>query len=74
MDKLKIRRIGNSLGAIIPAEMLARLHIAEGDEVHAIIEPDGIKLTPYDPEFDAAMEAFETGRRRYRNALKKLAE
>ena len=74
MDKLKIRRIGNSLGAIIPAEVLARLRVREGDELHIIDEADGIRLTAYDPEFDAAMSAFDEGRRTYRNTLKKLAE
>jgi putative addiction module antidote len=74
MDKLKIRRIGNSLGAIIPAEVLARLRVGEGDELHVIVEADGVRLTPFDPEFDAAMSALEEGRRTYRNALKKLAE
>lgn len=74
MDKLKIRKIGNSLGAIIPADVLARLRVGEGDELHVIEDADGIRLTPYDPEFDAAMSAFAEGRRRYRNSLKKLAE
>jgi len=67
-------RLANSLGAIVPAHVLARLRVGEGDELHVIEEPDGIRLTPYDPEFDAAMSAFNEGRLRYRNTLKKLAE
>lgn len=74
MQKLKIRKIGNSLGAILPNETLASLHLKEGDVVYLIEEKDGVKLTPYDPEFEAAMEAFEEGRRTFRNALHELAK
>ena len=56
MDKLKIRRIGNSLGAILPSELLNRLHVGEGDEVFVIEDQDGVKLTPYDPDFEEALE------------------
>jgi putative addiction module antidote len=74
MQKLKIRRIGNSLGAIFPAEMLDRYKLKEGEEVFVIEEEDGFRLTAYDPEFEAVMEAYEEGRRQYRNTLRKLAE
>ncbi|MDZ4861301.1 MAG: AbrB/MazE/SpoVT family DNA-binding domain-containing protein [Candidatus Hydrogenedentes bacterium] len=74
MKRLKVRRIGNSLGAIIPREMLQRMRIDEGDEIFAVEEADGIKLTAFDPEFPRAMKAFEEGRKKYRNALRKLAE
>jgi putative addiction module antidote len=74
MKKIKVRRIGNSLGAIIPSEMLRRMKIDEGDEIFAVEEPDGIKLTALDPDFGLAMKAYEEGSKKYRNALRKLAE
>jgi len=74
MTKLKVRKIGNSLGAILPAEVLSHLHLSEGDEIFAVEVEDGVKLTPYDPDFDNMLTAFEEGRRKYRNALRKLAE
>ncbi len=74
MAKLKVRRSGNSLGAILPANVLDHLHVGEGDELLAVQDEDGVKLTPYDPDFDEALAAFEEGRRKYRNALRKLAE
>ena len=74
MTKLKIRRIGNSLGAILPAEVLKHLGLGEGDEILVVEDEDGLKLTSYDPDFDDAVAAFEEGRKKYRNALRKLAE
>ena len=74
MKKLKVRRIGNSLGAILPREWLDRMRIDEGDEIFALEESDGIKLTAPDPDLPRAMKAFEQGRKKYRNALRKLAE
>jgi putative addiction module antidote len=73
MYQLKIRRIGNSLGVTLPREALARLNVGEGDRVYLTDAPDGFRLTPYDDSFEAAMGAFEEGRRRYRNALRALA-
>lgn len=47
----------------------------EGDTLHAIVDPEGgVRLTPFDPQFEAAMAAFERTRRKYRNALKELAK
>ena len=73
MIKVKVRKVGNSLGAILPAELAARLRVREGDSLSVTETVDGIQLSPYDPEFDAAMKAFERGRSRYRNALRRLA-
>lgn len=74
VTKLTVRRVGGSLSTIIPKELAERMHIAEGDELFAVETEGGVLLTPYDPDFEQAMEAFEIGRRRYRNALRKLAE
>lgn len=74
MLKVKVRKIGNSLGAIPPGEVAARLRIKEGDSLSVTETPDGIQLSPYDPEFEAAMAAFERGRARYRNSLRRLAK
>jgi len=74
MYKVKVRKIGNSLGAILPSEVAARLQVKEGDHLSVTETPDGIQLSPYDPEFEAAMEAFRRGSARYRNALRRLAK
>ena len=72
--KLKIRKIGNSLGASIPKEILEQMNVGEGDSLYVTQTPDGIKLTPYDPEFESAMKTAKNITNRYRNALKELAK
>ena len=72
--KLKIRKIGNSLGASIPKEILEQMNVGEGDTLYVTKTPQGIQLTPYDPEFERAMEAAKDITSRYRNALKELAK
>jgi putative addiction module antidote len=71
---VKLRKIGNSLGLILPKEVADQLHVSEGDTLHVVTDADGAHLTPYDPDFDAAMKAFEQTRRKYRNALRALAK
>jgi len=70
----KVRKIGNSLGVLLPKEVADQLHLAAGDTLHVVTDADGARLTPYDPNFDAAMKAFEQTRRKYRNALRALAK
>ncbi|MGH6853583.1 MAG: AbrB/MazE/SpoVT family DNA-binding domain-containing protein, partial [Methylocella sp.] len=45
--KLKIAPIGNSFGAILPKETLAKLKVAGGDAVFITETPDGFRITPY---------------------------
>ncbi len=72
--KLKIRKIGNSVGLILPKEVVEQLRVGEDDTVHYVVDSDGLHVTPFDPDFDAAMEAFERTRRKYRNAFRELAK
>jgi len=73
--QLKVRKIGNSLGLIVPKELFDLLHVQEGDTLHAVIDAEGgVRITPYDPQFEGAMKAFERTRRKYRNALRELAK
>lgn len=74
MHTLKLRKIGSSVGVILPKEMLERLHLHEGDQLFAEENRDGVQLSPYDPEFESAMQAFDKTRRKYRNALRELAK
>ena len=74
MHALKLRKIGNSVGVIFPKELLETLHLSEGDQMFANANQNSLQLTPYDPEFEAAMQAFESTRKKYRNALHQLAK
>ena len=72
--KIKLRKIGNSLGLILPKEVTDQLHVGEDDTIHYVVDSDGLHLTPFNPDFEAAMEAFGKTRRKYRNALRALAK
>lgn len=74
MHSLKITQIGNSLGLILPKEMLARLKLEKGDTVHLTESPDGVRLTPHDPTFDAQMQAARSIMKKRRATLRELAK
>jgi antitoxin MazE len=73
-ETLKLRRFGGSLGVILPKSVTESLSLEEGDELHVTSTPDGVKLTPFDPDFESAMNAFHQVRKQYRNTLRKLSE
>lgn len=70
----KLRSIGTSTGAIIPKDLLEEMNLGSGDELLIRRTEEGLLLTPYDPDFEAAMAAFARGRKKYRNALRELAK
>ncbi|OKH25976.1 addiction module antidote protein [Hydrococcus rivularis NIES-593] len=72
--KLKLRKIGNSLGITIPKEVLEKFKLGEGDSLSLFETREGIQLTPYDPEFEKAMEIYREGSIKYKNALRELAK
>ena len=72
--KLKITAVGNSAGVILPKELLSRLRVAKGDALYATELPDGVKLTPFDPELAGQMEVAERVMRKRRTLLNKLAK
>lgn len=72
--KLKITTVGNSAGVILPKDLLARLRLEKGDELHALETPDGIRLTVYDPTLAEQMEVAEQVMRSRRSLLHKLAQ
>ncbi len=71
--KLKVRKIGNSYGVVLPKQLIDELGVGEGDEVFWVSTPDGVRLTPYVPEFAKVVEANRDYMRRHRNALRELA-
>lgn len=75
MLDLKVRRIGNSLGVVLPKEALALLRVEDGDKIHLTEGADGVlRLTPYDPEFEEQMNHALKGMKQYRNSLHQLAK
>ena len=71
---LKIRKWGGSYGVALPKRLLDDLGVGEGDTLFPVRTPNGVELTPYDPDFEQALEATRDFMRRYPNAMKKLAE
>ena len=74
MSVLKVTTIGNSVGVILPNEILERLRVKKGDALYAIETKNGIELTAYDPDFAAQVETAERVMREDGDALRKLAK
>jgi putative addiction module antidote len=73
--KLEIKKIGNSTGLILPKELLARLNLSQGEWVYVTELPDGgVRLTPYDPDFDEVMRLADEIMDEYRDTLRALAQ
>lgn len=71
--KIKMIKIGTSTGAIFPKEMLAQLKVHQGDTLFTVETPDGVLLTPYDPEVAKQLEAGREFMREYRDTFRALA-
>lgn len=73
--KTKVRKIGNSLGIVLPKEALQAMHVEEGSALY-ITEGanNSVNLNPEKPGFEEAMKVAEEGMQQYRNALRELAK
>jgi putative addiction module antidote len=75
MVELKVRKFGNSLGVVLPKDVINRLQTGDGEKLFLIEAAEGdYRLTPYDPEFEKTMAKAEDVMCRYRNALRALAK
>lgn len=74
MSALKLRAIGNSVGVVLPKEVLARLRVQEGDMLHVIETDGGIILKALDPEVAEQLDLGRDIMHRYRDTLRALAK
>lgn len=74
MTALKLTQIGNSVGLILPKEVLARLKLEKGDTVFVTEAANGVMLTPYSDEFEQQMTAARRIMKKRRNVLRELAK
>ena len=75
MVELKVRKFGNSLGVVLPKDVINRLRTKDGEPLFLIEAPDGsYRLTPYDPVFEKKMAKAQDIIGRYRNTLHTLAK
>jgi putative addiction module antidote len=74
MSALKLTQIGNSVGVILPKDVLARLKVAKGDTLFLTEAANGLTLTPYDPELEEQLKAGREFMREYRDTFHQLAK
>lgn len=74
MIALKLRKIGQSVGFILPKKMLKHLHVVEGQDVFAVESPSGYLLTTLDLRIRKQVEAGEAFMERYRDVFALLAK
>jgi putative addiction module antidote len=74
MSALKLTQIGNSVGVILPKEVLARLKLEKGDVVYLTENPTGVTLSPTDPSFEQQIDAARSIMKKRRAVLRELAK
>jgi putative addiction module antidote len=74
MTALKLTSIGNSVGVVLPKELLTRLGVGKGDTLYAIETGEGLRLTVADAEFEAQMQVARRLMKKWRNVLHELAQ
>ena len=68
-----LKKVGGSVATVLPKPMLERFNLEAGDEVFVVETDQGLLVTPFDPEFERAMEIYARGAKKYRNAMRELA-
>ena len=68
-----LKKIGGSVATVLPKSMLDRFHLEAGDEVLVVETDRGLLVTPFDPDFEEAMEIYARGAKKFRNAMRELA-
>jgi putative addiction module antidote len=74
MTSLKLTSIGNSVGVILPRELLVKLGVQKGDTLYAIDTPDGVRLTTADADFETQMTVARRIMKERRAVLRELAK
>jgi antitoxin MazE len=73
--KIEIRKIGNSDGLILPRELMQRLDLKRGQQLHVTeLAGGGFQALPYDPDFEKTMDIAEEVMDEYRDTLAALAK
>ena len=71
---LKITKIGNSAGVILPRDVLAHLNVQVGETLSLVTTLLGIELSATAPDFEAQMAAARQVMLRRKRALRELAK
>jgi len=73
MREVKLRRMGGSIGATLPADLAERLHLKVGDSMLAIETQYGVLLSPYSVDVLDGLRLADEAAREFRNPLRRLA-
>jgi putative addiction module antidote len=71
---LKLTRVGNSVGVVLPKDLLARLNLQLGDTIFLTESPDGYRITPYDPDVERQLTVAKAIMKKDRDILRELAK
>ena len=71
---LKLVKIGNSTGVVLPKDVLARLGLVQGDSLSVSDTESGIELRPFQADFEAQMAAAREVMAKRKRALRELAK
>ncbi|MBY0612692.1 MAG: AbrB/MazE/SpoVT family DNA-binding domain-containing protein [Beijerinckiaceae bacterium] len=71
---LKVVQIGNSLGVVLPRDVLDELNVAKGDKLFITRSPEGYRVTRTDPDFERRMALAREIMRRRHAVLRELAK
>ena len=74
MLKVKVTQVGNSMGILLPKEVLNKMKAGKGDTLYLVEGPDGYTVTPYSQGFEEQIDAATVVMKKYGNALRKLAK
>jgi putative addiction module antidote len=73
--KIEVKKIGNSDGLILPRELMQRLDLKRGQQLHIIeLAGGGFQVLPYDPDFEKTMKIADEIMDEYRDTLAALAK
>ena len=74
MSVLKLTQIGNSVGVILPKEVLARLKVGKGDTLFISEAANGVNLSPYDPDLEEQLKRGREFMHEFRDTFHQLAK
>lgn len=74
MTSVKFRKIGNRPGLILPVEFIERLNLKENNMLQLMVEQDGLRLTPFDPEFAKWVQAYRNTEHKFWNTVKEISK
>ena len=73
--KIEIKKIGNSDGLLLPRELMQRLDLKRGQQLHVVeLAGGGFQAMPYDPDFGETMRIADEVMDEYRDTLATLAK